>query len=142
MSRTSLIDQKAKAGYLPTLSADYFYGIDATRFATKTDGINNLGSSIVATVTIPIWNWGTTQSRVRQAELRRNQSKRELSLAQRKLLAEIQGVKSPLTLLLCPTVLAKAMREAGDRVDRQILQGLVQQIRQGLISSKSSTPAN
>jgi outer membrane protein TolC len=80
------------AGYLPSLTADYFYGIDATRFATKTDGVSNLGSSIVATVSIPIWNWGTTQSRVRQAQLRRTQAKRELSLAQRKLLAEIQSL--------------------------------------------------
>ncbi len=62
-------------------------------------------------------------------------------LKQLKLLAEIQGVKSPLTLLLCPTVLAKAMREAGSRVDRQVLQGLLQQIREGLVSSKSSTPS-
>jgi outer membrane protein TolC len=46
----------------------------------------------VATIDIPIWNWGTTQSRVKQAELRRNQSKRELSLAQRRLLAEIRSL--------------------------------------------------
>jgi outer membrane protein TolC len=80
-----------RAGYLPSLTVDYFYGIDATRFATKTDGVSNLGSSAVATLSIPIWNWGATQSRVRQAELRRAQAKRELSLAQRKLLAEIQS---------------------------------------------------
>jgi outer membrane protein TolC len=80
------------AGYLPSLGVDYFYGIDATHFATKTDGVSNLGSSIVASVSIPIWNWGTTQSRVRQAQLRRTQAKRELSLAQRKLLAEIQSL--------------------------------------------------
>jgi outer membrane protein TolC len=80
-----------RAGYLPSLSVDYFYGIDAARFATKTDGVNNLGSSAVATVSIPIWNWGATQSRVRQAELRKAQAKRELSLAQRKLLADIQS---------------------------------------------------
>jgi outer membrane protein len=80
-----------RAGYLPSLSVDYFYGIDATRFATKTDGVSNLGSSIVATLSIPIWNWGSTQSRVRQAELRRGQANRELSLAQRRLLAEIQS---------------------------------------------------
>jgi outer membrane protein TolC len=81
-----------RAGYLPSLAVDYFYGIDATHFATKTDGVSNLGSSIVASVSIPVWNWGTTQSRVRQAELRRTQAKRELSLAQRKLLAEIQSL--------------------------------------------------
>jgi outer membrane protein len=81
-----------RGGYLPSLSVDYFYGIDAVRFATKTDGVNNLGSSAVATLSIPIWNWGATQSRVRQAELRRTQAKRELSLTQRKLLAEIQSL--------------------------------------------------
>jgi outer membrane protein len=81
-----------RAGYLPSLSVDYFYGIDATHFATKTNGVSNLGSSIVASVSVPIWNWGTTQSRVRQAELRRTQAKSELSFAQRKLLAEIQSL--------------------------------------------------
>jgi outer membrane protein TolC len=82
----------ARAGYLPSLSLDYFYGIDATRFATKTEGISNLGSSAVATLNIPIWNWGATQSKVKQAELQRDQTKRELSLAQRKLLAELQSL--------------------------------------------------
>jgi outer membrane protein TolC len=87
----------ARAGYFPALSIDYFYGIDATHFAVNTaipgDGkVSNLGSSIVATLNIPVWNWGTTQSRVKQAELRRAQSKRELSFVQRKLLAEIQSL--------------------------------------------------
>jgi outer membrane protein TolC len=41
---------------------------------------------------IPIWNWGSTQSKVKQAELRRDQTKRELSLAQRRLLAEIRSL--------------------------------------------------
>ncbi|HTC49794.1 MAG TPA: TolC family protein [Candidatus Aquilonibacter sp.] len=82
----------SRAGYLPSLSLDYFYGIDATHFATKTDGISNLGSSIVATLNIPVWNWGATQSRIKQAELRRDQATRELSLAQRKLLAELQSL--------------------------------------------------
>jgi outer membrane protein TolC len=87
----------ARAGYLPALSIDYFYGIDASHFAVNTAApggrkISNLGSSIVATMNIPVWNWGTTQSRVKQAELRQAQAKRELSLAQRRLLAEIQSL--------------------------------------------------
>jgi outer membrane protein TolC len=87
----------ARAGYFPALSIDYFYGIDATHFAVNTaipgDGkVSNLGSSIVATLNIPVWNWGSTQSRVKQAELRRAQSKRELSFAQRKLLAGIRSL--------------------------------------------------
>ncbi len=86
----------ARAGYFPSLTLDYFYGIDATTFATHTvfngQKFSNLGSSIVGTLNIPIWNWGTTQSRVKQAELRRDQAKRELSLAQRRLLSEIRSL--------------------------------------------------
>jgi outer membrane protein TolC len=87
----------ARAGYFPALSIDYFYGIDASHFAANTVApgfgkVSNIGSSIVATLNIPVWNWGTTQSRVKQAELRRAQSKRELSFAQRKLLAEIKSL--------------------------------------------------
>ncbi len=87
----------ARAGYLPALSIDYFYGIDASHFAANTairggGKVSNLGSSVVATLNIPVWNWGTTPSRVKQAGLRQAQAKRELSLAQRRLLAEIQSL--------------------------------------------------
>jgi outer membrane protein TolC len=81
-----------RAGYLPSLGFDYLYGIDATHFATRSDGISNLGSGVAVTLNIPIWNWGSTQSKVKQAELRRDQTKRELSLSQRRLLAEIQSL--------------------------------------------------
>jgi outer membrane protein TolC len=86
----------ARAGYLPSLSLDYWYGIDAPQFAANTvingQKFSNLGSSASATLNIPIWNWGATQSRIKQAELRRSQAQRELSLAQRKLLAEIKSL--------------------------------------------------
>jgi len=83
----------ARAGYLPSLSFDYWYGIDAAQFAVNgPNGVSNLGSAAAATLNIPIWNWGATQSRIKQAELRRTQAKRELSLAQRKLLAEIRSL--------------------------------------------------
>jgi len=86
----------ARAGYLPSLTMDYFYGIDASHFAVNTavgnQKFSNLGTSIVGSLNIPIWNWGATQSRVKQADLRRAQAKRELSLAQRTLLAEIQSL--------------------------------------------------
>ncbi len=86
----------ARAGYLPSLSLDYWYGIDAPRFAANTvingQEFSNLGSSASATLSIPIWNWGATQSRIKQAELRRSQAQRELSLTQRKLLAEIKSL--------------------------------------------------
>jgi outer membrane protein TolC len=83
----------ARAGYLPSLSLDYWYGIDAERFAVNgPNGVSNLGTAAAATLNIPIWNWGATQSRIKQADLRRAQAQRELSLAQRKLLAEIKSL--------------------------------------------------
>ena len=85
----------ARAGYLPSLSADYWYGIDAPQFAVNgPGGVSNLGSAAAATISIPVWNWGATQSRIKQAELRRAQAQRELSLAQRRLLAEIKSLYS------------------------------------------------
>jgi outer membrane protein TolC len=91
----------ARFGYFPTITLDYFYGIDAESYATYSvlppeqgGRVPNLGSSALASLTIPLWNWGATQARVRQAELRRDQSKVELSFAQRKLLAEMRSLYS------------------------------------------------
>jgi outer membrane protein TolC len=84
----------ARGGYFPILTVDYFYGIDASHFATNTDGFRNLGYSAVATLSIPIWNWGATHSRVVQADLRRKLAQHELSFTQRKLLANIRGLYS------------------------------------------------
>jgi outer membrane protein TolC len=89
----------ARAGYLPVISLDYFYGIDAPQyavngFALDKSKVSNLGSSAIASLNLPIWNWGATQSRVRAAELQRDQTKRELSFAQRKLLAEMRSLYS------------------------------------------------
>jgi outer membrane protein len=88
----------ARTGYLPNVALDYWYGIDAERYATYSPivggRVQNLGSSAMASLTLPLWNWGATQSRVRQAELRRDQAKLELSLSQRKLLAEMHSLYS------------------------------------------------
>ena len=91
----------ARAGYLPTITLDYYYGIDASRYATRTPagpnnltGFSNLGSSYVASLSLPIWNWGATQSKVRQAELKRKLANVQLSFAQRNLLAEMRSLHS------------------------------------------------
>jgi outer membrane protein TolC len=85
----------ARAGYLPTLTVDMFYGIDANQFAKHApDGVQNLGYAGTATLNIPVWNWGATQSRVRQAELQRHQAQVELSAAQRQALADLQSFYS------------------------------------------------
>lgn len=80
----------ARSGHLPSLALDYWYGIDATHFAVRTDGFKNLGYSAAATLSLPIWSWGATQSKVKQAELRRDRSRLELSVAQRTALADLR----------------------------------------------------
>lgn len=80
----------AWGGLLPSLSLDYFYGIDANQFAARTDGLRNLGYSAVASLQIPIFSWGSDRSKLKQAELRRDQSKLELSHEQRQLLAHLR----------------------------------------------------
>jgi outer membrane protein TolC len=82
----------ARAGYLPTLSFDYFFGINANQFAIHNpDGLNQLGSAAQAQLNIPIWTWGAVKSKVKQAELQLQQAKNDLSLAQRTLLSEEQS---------------------------------------------------
>jgi len=89
----------AWGGLLPSLSLDYFYGIDAAHFATKSTvvdslgnptRVNNLGYSTSATLQFPIFSWGAGVSRLKQAHLRRRQAQVELSSTQRQLLANLQ----------------------------------------------------
>ncbi len=82
----------ARAGYLPTLSVDYFFGLQANQLALHNpDGQNNVGSSVQANLNIPVFNWGANKSRVKQAELQLDQAKKDLSLAQRTLLSEMDS---------------------------------------------------
>ena len=84
----------ARAAYLPVIALDYNYGIDSTHFALRTDGVSNLGYSASAALTLPIWNWGSTRSKVKQSILRRDQAKLELTFAQRKLLGQLKSLYS------------------------------------------------
>jgi outer membrane protein TolC len=80
----------SRAAYFPTIAFDYNYGIDAPRFAVRTDGFSNLGYSAAITLNLPVWNWGATHSKVKQSILRRDQAKLELTFAQKKLLGELR----------------------------------------------------
>lgn len=96
----------AVAGHLPSLSFNYLYGIDAPTYSTYTNGIRNLGYQASATIDVPIFSWGAVQSKVRQAQLRRDQAKSELASAHRQAIAnleefylEAQSARSSLDLL-------------------------------------------
>ncbi len=80
----------AWGGLLPSLSLDYFYGMDSNQFAVTSHGVRNLGYSTVASLQIPIFSWGADRSKLKQAELRRDQAHVELSYAQRQLLSHLR----------------------------------------------------
>lgn len=96
----------ARYAYLPTFGLDFFYGINANQFAARTNYPTqatgrstlpnylvpyrqNLGYSAQATLTIPVWDWGSIKSKVKQADLRRRQAETELTLTQRQLQANL-----------------------------------------------------
>jgi outer membrane protein TolC len=80
----------AIGGHLPSLSFDYVYGIDAAHYATYTNGVHNLGYQVAATLNLPVFDWGATQSKVKQAQMRRDLAHVELSAAQRSALANLR----------------------------------------------------
>jgi outer membrane protein TolC len=77
---------------LPSITLDYFYGIDANQFAVRDRlGFRNLGYGATATLQLPIWSWGAGVSKIKQADLKRQQANVELSFAQRRLLADLRS---------------------------------------------------
>lgn len=96
----------AKYAYLPSLGVEFAYGINANQFAADSTGQatgrstlpnflvenrHNLGYSATVTLDIPIWNWGATQSKVKQARLHEEQAKLDLGLTQKQLQANIRS---------------------------------------------------
>ncbi|HEY3930549.1 MAG TPA: TolC family protein [Candidatus Koribacter sp.] len=81
----------ARAGFLPDLSVEYAYGIDAAQFAVNSpEGYRNLGYAVTGTLNIPVWDWFATPARVKQSKLRRTQAQVELTAAQRQLVADVE----------------------------------------------------
>jgi outer membrane protein TolC len=89
--RVSTLDvTAARAAYLPELALNFNYGIDAVQFAVNgRDGVKNLGYSAGATLDIPVWDWLSTQHRVRQSEILRDAARTALTATQRRLIAQL-----------------------------------------------------
>lgn len=80
----------AKSAYLPDLALNFTYGIDAPQFAKQgPDGVQNLGYSISGTLDIPVWDWLSTQKRIKQTQIRRDAARVTLTAAQRRLIANL-----------------------------------------------------
>ena len=81
----------ARAAYLPDLGLNFSYGIDAPQLAKRgPDDVRNLGYSISATLDIPVWDWFSTQKRIKQSEYKRDAAKVSLTAAQRRLIATLE----------------------------------------------------
>ena len=81
----------AWAGLAPDLTLNYTYGIDAPQFASYgPGGVRNRGYSASATLDIPIWDWLTSERKVKEAKIRQQASRVGITAAQRRLLADLK----------------------------------------------------
>jgi len=85
----------ARAAYLPDLGLNVTYGIDAPQFAVNgPDRVPNLGYSASVTLDIPVWDWLSTQHKVKQSEIRRSAARVALSATERRLIARLDEAYS------------------------------------------------
>jgi outer membrane protein TolC len=97
-AREADLDVKlARTAFLPTITVDTDYGIEAncvalhcTRAGHADAGVlPNLGYFLTAAVTLPVWDWGTLRSKLHQAEYKQQAAKAALSQSQRMHISEL-----------------------------------------------------
>jgi outer membrane protein TolC len=89
----------AHQAYLPTLTVDIDYGEEANQLGWSTVNVEepskgrvpSVGYFMTIVANIPVWDWGVRHSRVRQAEIRRDQAKLDLTVTQRMLERNLNG---------------------------------------------------
>jgi hypothetical protein len=64
-------------------------------------------------------------------EITRRVNLKAIEVKQLRMLADSQHVSSPLVLLLCPSLLEKAVKQNGERVDRRIVLGMLKRVGTG-----------
>lgn len=85
----------SRAAYLPDLALNYTYGIDSPQFAIYgPDHSRNLGYSASVTVDLPVWDWLSTQRKVKQSEIRRKATQVVLTATQKHLVARLDEAYS------------------------------------------------
>jgi len=89
----------ARQAYLPSLTADLAYGIEANAFALRSTVAldpskgpqSNLGYFLTVTMTMPVWDWGARSSKMKQAVLKREQASVELTSAQKEAVKDLHS---------------------------------------------------
>jgi outer membrane protein len=106
----------ARNALYPNLVVDGIYGIEANAFALhstvaafpQAGPLPNPGYFITGNITIPIFDWGTLRSRVKQAQAREQQARVQLSQTQRQVLSNLYAFYNE----------AMVARDAVDRLRR------------------------
>lgn len=133
----------ARAGFFPTFTINADYGIEANAFALHSrvaafpekGVLPNLGYFVTAGMNVPIWNWGSTESKLRQAKYQRRQAQVELSQAQREALSnlsvyyndakvarsELATLQQDANLAADSLRLTKLQFKAGDAIELEVL---------------------
>lgn len=87
----------AKSAFLPVVSFDPVWGLEANCVAVNCEytaipeagKTPTLGYFITASLTLPVWDWGSSRSKLRQADLKQQQAQVELTQVQRRTLSEL-----------------------------------------------------
>ena len=89
----------ARQAFLPTLTVDADYGLEANQIGWNTvvaanperGPVPSVGYFLTASLNLPVWDWGARKSKVRQAEIRRDQARVDLTVTQRELVRNLTG---------------------------------------------------
>jgi len=89
----------ARQAFLPTINVELDYGLEANQIGWNTvvaaaphvGPVPSVGYFLTASLNWSVWDWGARKSRLRQAQLRRDQANVELSAAQRQLLGNLSS---------------------------------------------------
>src|SRR5260370_35192836 len=87
----------ARQAFLPSLTVDTVYGIEANAFALHSPvaAARELGPMpilayfVTASLNFPVWNWGVRRSKLHQAEFKRQQAGVELSATHRRMIRDL-----------------------------------------------------
>jgi outer membrane protein TolC len=97
LRQSNLDVRNAKNAFLPAISLDPVWGLEANCVAAhcvytaipEAGATPTLGYYIQASLTVPLWDWGTLRSKLRQADFKQEQAQVSLSQTQRRILAEL-----------------------------------------------------
>jgi outer membrane protein TolC len=81
----------AKAALMPELSMNVTYGVDAPQLAKNgPDGVKNLGYAGSATLDIPVWDWLTSERKIKASKILEGAAQTQVSATQRRMIANLQ----------------------------------------------------